>query len=222
MRVLAFRERKRRVEVLLEQRSLFDARHQQGIYLLLQVAALQRLLVDGVEQGVGRLFLLRACRLGKVSVGKVGELEARDVDRGLGGNDVGLVDAAQSDAVDAVWARDEQQARRQLAQEHDALSSVAAGQQDQHGAGGDALAQGDGGKSLAGLLAVLALDGHLARLRLRRVGVLEERALLVGLRARDERDSLWHRKENLRRANGHVARYQARAWALAETRRLSQ
>ena len=51
---------------------------------------------------------------------------------GLGGDDVDLVDSPQWASVDAEGAGDEKQTGSQLLQEHDALSLVDAGDEDQY------------------------------------------------------------------------------------------
>jgi len=55
-----------------------------------------------------------------------------NVDLGLGGDDVDLVDSSQWASVDAERSGDEKQTGSQLLQEHDALSLVDAGDEDQH------------------------------------------------------------------------------------------
>ena len=60
---------------------------------------------------------------------------------GLGGDDVDLVDSSQWASVDAERSGDEKQTGSQLLQEHDALSLVDAGDEDQHGARGDGRTQ---------------------------------------------------------------------------------
>merc|ERR1719447_2330194 len=82
-----------------------------------------------------------------VVVQSLGGRDAGNVDLGLGGNDVDLVDPPEGASVDAERSGDEEQTGSQLLQEHDALSLMDAGDQDQHGAGGD------GGAKLAVVLA---------------------------------------------------------------------
>jgi len=55
-----------------------------------------------------------------------------NVDLGLGGDDVDLVDSPQWASVDAERSGDEKQTGSQLLQEHDALSLVDAGDEDQY------------------------------------------------------------------------------------------
>jgi len=66
---------------------------------------------------------------------------AGNVDLGLGGDDVDLVDSPQGASVDAEGSRDEEQTGSQLLQEHHALSLVDAGHEDQNRAGSDGRAQ---------------------------------------------------------------------------------
>jgi len=76
-----------------------------------------------------------------VVVQSVGNLHSGDVDLGLGGDDVDLVDSPERASVDAEGAGDEQKSRGQLLQENHALSLVDAGQQNQDRAGSDRRAQ---------------------------------------------------------------------------------
>ena len=57
------------------------------------------------------------------------------------GNDVGLVDTLERDAVDGVWTSDHEKARFELLQEDNALATEATRQQDQDGAWCDAGAE---------------------------------------------------------------------------------
>jgi len=91
-------------------------------------------------------------------VQSLGNGDARNVDLGLGSNDVDLVDPSEWASVDAERSSDEEQTRGQLLQEHDALSLVDARDQDQHGAGSD------GGAKLAVVLAERLLVGGLSLL----------------------------------------------------------
>merc|ERR1711982_128318 len=81
-----------------------------------------------------------------------------NVDLGLGGDDVDLVDSPQWASVDAEGAGDEKQTGSQLLQEHHALSLVDAGYEDQHGA------RGDGRTQFAVVLAERLLVGCLSLL----------------------------------------------------------
>jgi len=85
-------------------------------------------------------------------------VDARNVDLRLGGDDVDLVDPSERASVDAEGTGDEQQTRGQLLQEHHALSLVDAGHEDQDGAGSDRRAQ------LAVVLAERLLVGGLSLL----------------------------------------------------------
>jgi len=72
-----------------------------------------------------------------VVVQSLGDRDARNVDLGLGGNDVDLVDPSKRASVDAERTGDEQKTGSQLLQEHHALSFVDAGHEDQDSAGSD-------------------------------------------------------------------------------------
>jgi len=85
-------------------------------------------------------------------------VDARNVDLRLGGDDVDLVDPSERASVDAEGTGDEQQTRGQLLQEHHALSLVDAGHEDQDSAGSDRRTQ------LAGVLAEGLLVGGLSLL----------------------------------------------------------
>jgi len=106
-----------------------------------------------------------------------------NVDLGLGGDDVDLVDSSQWASVDAERSGDEKQTGSQLLQEHDALSLVDAGDEDQHGA------RGDGRTQFAVVLAERLLVGGLSLLtrlrgqRARRLLELNDAFLAVLLSA---------------------------------------
>merc|ERR1719403_208473 len=70
-------------------------------------------------------------------VHRLGDVHASNVDLGLGGNDVDLVDPSKRASVDAERTGDEQKTGSQLLQEHHALSLVDAGHEDQDSAGSD-------------------------------------------------------------------------------------
>jgi len=102
-----------------------------------------------------------------VVVQSIGDRDAGNVDLGLGGDDVDLVDPSERASVDAERSGDEKKTGSQLLQEHNALSLVDTGDQDQNRAGGD------GGAKLAvvhaerllvgGLPLLAALSGQSAR-----------------------------------------------------------
>jgi len=107
--------------------------------------------------------LLSGDLLGGLGAGKVGivqlsvDLGSINVDLGGGGNDVGLVDALEGNAVDLERTRDEQQARLELLQEDDALAAVATGQENEDGTGDDGAAE----LGSTGVLAVLLGNGNI-------------------------------------------------------------
>ena len=81
-----------------------------------------------LESGIGDAFV---------------NLDTGNVNLGLGGNDVGLIDTLDRDTVDLVGSSDEQQAALQLLQENDTATSETASKQDQNGTGSDRRAQLD-------------------------------------------------------------------------------
>jgi len=91
-------------------------------------------------------------------VHRLRDVHASNVDLGLGGNDVDLVDPSKRASVDAERTGDEQKTGSQLLQEHHALSLVDAGHEDQDSAGSDRRTQ------LAGVLAERLLVGGLSLL----------------------------------------------------------
>jgi len=111
------------------------------------------LLLEDFAFAMTDLLGLRATEV--VVIQSLGDRDAGNVDLGLGGNDVDLVDPPEGASVDAERSGDEEQTGSQLLQEHDALSLVDAGDQDQHGA------RSDGGAKLAVVLAERLLVGGL-------------------------------------------------------------
>jgi len=82
-------------------------------------------------------------------------IDAGNVDLGLGGDDVDLVDPSERASVDAERSGDEEKTGSQLLQEHNALSLVDTSHQDQNSAGSD------GGAKLAVVHAERLLVGGL-------------------------------------------------------------
>lgn len=93
-----------------------------------------------------KFFFVRLVCLGPSEEAVVNALQLylADIDSGGGTNDVGLIDAAERDAVDLVGTSDEEQARIQLLQENDTLAPELSGEEDEHGAGHDGIAQPGG------------------------------------------------------------------------------
>jgi len=81
---------------------------------------------------VGGLWLLEEI---VVDLGR--HLDSRDIYYGLCRNDIGLRDTTEWHTIDLVWARDEQEARFQLLEEHNTGALEVASQEDQHSARGD-------------------------------------------------------------------------------------
>ena len=148
----------------------------------------------------------------EVLVVELGDVDAGHVQLGGGGDDVGLVHAAQRDAVDVVRASDEQEARLELLHEHHALALEVPREEDQDRAGGDAGA--DLGGIADDVLALGLLDvvgrveagGALALGQLAAVLLLQgpQTAPVVGLRAPLGGSSLNHRVDLLLQFNGGV------------------
>merc|ERR1719231_349752 len=137
VRHVALGQREERLQVRVHHLRLLDATHHRGVHRLLRLhpRRLQlRLLILAREELIVllRLRLLRAREEGVVHLADINTL---DVDRSRGADAVGLVDSPQRHAIQLVRAGDQQQARRQLLQEHDALAAEAAAKQDQHAAG---------------------------------------------------------------------------------------
>jgi len=75
-----------------------------------------------------------------------GDVGTLHVHLGGGGDDVGLVHAAERHAVHLVGARHKEEAGGELAEAHHAATLEAAGEEDEHGA------RSDGGPQLGGVL----------------------------------------------------------------------
>ena len=149
------------LEVLLEQRSSGDGGLDGSVDGTL--GGLAGVRDDSLVGGGGELSLT-----GGSSVGLAGEevvIDGRDIDGthidgGGGGDDVGLVQAAQRHTIDGVGAGDEEEAALQLLEEDDALAAEAARKDDEDGSGRD------GGAELGGAgaeVAVVRLVGVLGR-----------------------------------------------------------
>jgi len=128
---------------------------------------LLRILLDGAEELTVHLNLVRLALVGDdvsgfllledfafavtnflrfrpaevIVIQSVRDRDFGNVDLGLGGDDVDLVDPPQRASVDAERSGDEQKTGRQLLQEDDALPLVDAGKEDQHRPGSDGGAQ---------------------------------------------------------------------------------
>jgi len=120
----------------------------------LALGGLLRLLgLDAIEEGV--LQVLRHVHLAQVELG-------------LGGDDVVLIDATQRATVQLERTRDEQQARLELLQEDDTFASMTTSDEDEHGAWRDGAA-----KRVLVLREVLCVGTELLRLVLGRVEAWE-------------------------------------------------
>lgn len=77
-----------------------------------------------------------------------GNIDARNINLGRGSNDVRLVHPTQGNTVDFVGAGNQEQTRRQLLEEDDALSTETTSKEDEDGSRGDACTQLGGVGSL--------------------------------------------------------------------------
>mmetsp|Transcript_42080 Transcript_42080/g.134415 ORF Transcript_42080/g.134415 Transcript_42080/m.134415 type:complete len:237 (-) Transcript_42080:10-720(-) len=109
--------------------------------------------IVGVHEVPLRLLSLGGLGLLEVSVVELLGVNLGHVHLGRGGNDVGLVHAAEGHAVGLEGARDEKEPRGQLLEEHNALALGGTGEEDEHGAGGD------GRTKLGGLLHGVPVEG---------------------------------------------------------------
>jgi len=153
VRLVALSQTKLGGEVSLHHGGGLDGLDDGGIDLLLVCLALFR--NDGGLGGIaGEEFLLTLAvgggGAGKVGIVERGNVDAGNVDLGGSGDHVGLVDPTEGDAVDLVRASDEKEAGLERLQADDALSTEAASEKDEDGAGGD------GGADLGCLLVILA------------------------------------------------------------------
>lgn len=132
-------------QVSLELRNLLDQRKQKRIHCFLVCLALLRQLVllllcvkdfSLLVLGFPHLLLL------EVGVDQCsGDLDARDVHFGVGGDAELLVSSTQRHSVQSQRTGDEEESAVQLLEEDHTLPTVASGQQDQDCSRGDGLAQ---------------------------------------------------------------------------------
>jgi len=141
--------------MVLETEQLLQVTKQEFL-LRMSADTIQDLFVDGhlvlfTLLGHGVLFFRRVEDLSLALLGLVEFLapivlviqvlrqaHSADVELGLRGDHVDLVDAAERAAVHVERSRDEQQPRWQLLEEHNTLSLVSAGEQNEHCARADA------------------------------------------------------------------------------------
>ena len=97
-----------------------------------------------------------SCERGVIDLGDV---HASEVDFGAGSDGVGLIDALNWHAVDLVRAGDQQKARRELSEEHDALATESAGEKDKHGSWHDTVSELGGSSLLSAHLSPLIVCG---------------------------------------------------------------
>lgn len=158
MRVLAAGESESRLEVVFERGNSLDLLAEGRVNLLLEGLLLVTdgslfNLFSGQEIFLSRFFGLGLGSL-EESVSDASRIDAGEVDLGGGGNDKGLVDAAERNAIHAVRTSDEEEAGLELFEENNALSAVLAGDKNEDSAWRD-------GRAKAGRLVVCltALEG---------------------------------------------------------------
>ena len=86
----------------------------------------------------------------------LGGIDTLNVDLGAGAQSVSLIDSLEGNSVDLVGASDEQKTGGELSKENNATASEATSQEDQDGAGGNALSE-LGSLVLGALLVVLMI-----------------------------------------------------------------
>ena len=158
MGLVVLGERETSVQVLLHEGGLVGLKilHQGAIDGLLQGNALGRhgLLLGSLGEerlGVG---LLADVVADKGLVGDLGHIDASNADLGGSAESVNLVNALERNAVDLVGAGDQEEAGLELLEEDNSLSAETASEEDEDGAGGDALAE-------LGSLGLLGADSSL-------------------------------------------------------------
>ena len=159
--VLAGAQGELSLEVLAEQRSTVDGLLESSVDGAL--GGLAGVGHDSLVGGLGELLLAAGggVRLaGEEIVVDGGDVNTVDIDLGGGGNDEGLVEAAERDTVDGVRAANKKKAAGELLQEDNALATEATREHDEDGAGCDGLAK-LGGLGLE--VAVVGLVGVLSR-----------------------------------------------------------
>jgi hypothetical protein len=172
VRVLAAPQAEAGAQVLLKVGLLLDCGQQRLVDSLLIRNALRiDVLLLGcclalLEKGILALALLLLARPVLVLAHAVEDfgVEVRDIHGCAGCDYVAVVDAAQRDTVGLERSSNEENALVELAQENDALTGEATGEEDQDCAGFERLAVLGGVGGLAGLR-LLACDSALSQLR---------------------------------------------------------
>eukprot|EP01085_Mycamoeba_gemmipara_P000808 Mycagemm_TRINITY_DN10390_c6_g7::TRINITY_DN10390_c6_g7_i1::g.808::m.808 type:complete len:220 gc:universal TRINITY_DN10390_c6_g7_i1:151-810(+) len=151
MRELTIPEGELGIQVPAQLRHGLDGSEDSGVQLGLVLHACGVGLLLGSSGASGGLDLLRALLLlclREVLVIKLGgHGDLRQIKLGAGGNDVGLVHAAGGNTIDIERPSDEQEARRQLLKEDHTTTTETTGEENEHSAGGDALAERCAGAS---------------------------------------------------------------------------
>jgi len=109
--------------------------------LLALIVHLVLLLLDVEDLSLGGLLLLGLDAIEESVLEVRGDGDLADVDLGLGGGHVLLVDATKWATVELERAGDEQETRRELLEEDNTLASMATSDQDEDGAWRDALSE---------------------------------------------------------------------------------
>ena len=112
--------------------------------------------LGGLVEELALTSLLCLLLLLEESIVNLGSINTLEVDLGGCSQSVSLVHSLEGDTVDLVGAGDEEQTGGELLEEDNASAAEATGEEDQNGAGGNALSE-LGGLGLGGLLVVLLL-----------------------------------------------------------------
>lgn len=151
VRELAVLERELGTKVLLEHRHLLHSGEELSVNLLLEGLGVSGGLLNVVVLDEKVLVVLDrgSAGAGEGGVGELRDINSGDIDLGGGGDGVDLVHAAERHTVHLEGAGHEEKARLKLLEEHHAVATEAAGEDNQHSA------RGDGGTELGLLLVAL-------------------------------------------------------------------
>ena len=180
MREVSLGESERGLEVLGEVVDLLDGGDDGLVNVLLLLLPLGAESLSALL--LGEELSLLVGRLGGLGLGEVGvvdglgHLDGSNVDLGRGRDHVRLSDSSEGDTVDRSGARDEQETRVELLEEHDSLASVSSGEEDQDSSRGDRGSERGGLRDLSVELGRLDVLG---RVVLGRLGGRDETGLSV-------------------------------------------
>ena len=114
------------------------------------------LLLGGFSEELVLTSLLGLAVLLEECVVDLGSINSLEVDLGGGGQSVSLIHSLEGDTVDLVGAGNEEETRGKLLEENNAAATEATSEDNQHGTGGNTLAE-LGGLVLGALLVMLLL-----------------------------------------------------------------